>query len=205
MGWMFIAALPAVWAATVAPAVAQTPQPGAAPSPERPAPAASARPKSPPQPEQKQGIDLFLGTWQFVWAGRETPINAGPRSGTATFTRIGSSEFMEIRIEGRSEAGSAFKEAAVAGWNAGQKTMAFHERFANGAEALSVGEWATPLAIHVDVQPIRVAGATWLVRRTYNITAAHSFDVVEELSVDGGPFQRLGKGEFTRKGGPPTP
>jgi hypothetical protein len=183
-------------------AAAQTPE---RQTPDRPATAAPGRAKSPPQPEQTQGIDFFLGAWNFEWAGRETPLNAGPRSGSATFGRIGTTEFMDIRIEGRSEAGAAFKEAAVAGWNTAQKTMAFHERFANGAEALSVGEWATPLAIHVDVQPIRVAGATWRVRRTYNITAAHSFDVVEELSVDGGPFQRLGKGEFTRKGAAPAP
>jgi len=154
--------------------------------------------KSPPQPQQTQGLDYFIGTWEFSWIGRESPVTAGPRSGTATFTRIPGADFLDMQIQGKSETGAAFKEAAVLGWNAAQHSVAIRERLPNGAEILSIGEWATPLAIHVDVQPVRIGNATYRIRRTYNIGAAHAFDVVDELAVDAGPFQRLGKAEFTR-------
>ena len=173
---------------------------------QRAAPAQPTRAsKSPPQPQQTQGLDYFLGTWEFSWIGRESPVTAGPRSGTATFTRIPGSDFLDIQIQGKSETGAAFKEVAVLGWNAAQHSVAIRERLPNSTEILSIGEWATPLAIHVDVQPVRIGNATYRIRRTYNIGAAHAFDIVDELAVDSGPFQRLGKAEFTRSAGGPRP
>lgn len=163
-----------------------------------PPPQSSRASKSPPQPVQTQGIEYFVGTWEFSWIGRESPVTAGPRSGTATFTRTPGSDFLDILIQGKSETGTAFKESAVLGWNAAQRSVAIRERLPNGTDVLSVGEWATPLAIHVDVQPVRIGNSIYRIRRTYNIGAAHAFDIVDELAVDSGPFQRLGKAEFTR-------
>jgi hypothetical protein len=164
----------------------------------QPAPPRQSRAPSPPQPQQAQGPEYFLGTWEFSWIGRESPVTAGPRSGTATFTRIPGSDFLSMQIDGKSETGAAFKETAVLGWNAAQRSIAIRERLPNGTDVLSIGEWATPLAIHVDVQPVRIGSSTYRIRRTYNIGAAHAFDIVDELAVDGGPFQRLGKAEFTK-------
>lgn len=170
----------------------------AAPAPQGATPPSTRASKSPPQPQQTQGVEYFVGTWDFSWIGRESPVTAGPRTGTATFTRIPGSDFLNIQIEGKSETGAPFKETGAFAWHAGQRSVALRERLPNGTDILGVGEWATPLAIHVDVQPVRIGNATYRIRRTYNIGAAHAFDVVDELAVDGGPFQRLGKAEFTR-------
>ena len=36
---------------------------------------------TPPQPQQKQGVDYFAGSWHMEYLGRESPISAGPRAG----------------------------------------------------------------------------------------------------------------------------
>jgi hypothetical protein len=180
------------------PAIAQERRPEAQAQTARSVSPSQAQSKSPPQPQQKQGLEYFLGTWSFKWTGRESPITVGRRNGVATFVRIENSNFMEFRLEGRSEDGTAFKDTTIVGWNAEQKTMAFRERLANGIEVLSIGEWAIPLAIHLDIQPVRIGQSVFRLRRTYNIGAVHAFDVVDDLATDDGPYQRLGKSEFTR-------
>jgi hypothetical protein len=55
---------------------------------------------TPPQPQQKQGVEYLLGSWTFTWTGRESPLTAGPRTGTITFTRKGTANGLEIRTEG---------------------------------------------------------------------------------------------------------
>jgi hypothetical protein len=155
---------------------------------------------TPPQPQQKQGVEYFVGAWDFTWTGRESPISTGPRVGTMSFTRPGAGATLEIRTEGKSEdTGTAFKESASAEWNDAQKTLTLKERLATGAELAGVGNWSSPLSIRYESQPARIGAQTVRVRRTYSILSAQSFTVAEEISIDGGPFQRLGNGAFSKK------
>ena len=155
---------------------------------------------SPPQPQQQQGVEYFGGSWRFTWTGRESPITAGPRSGTVSFTRIGDSNFLEVRAEGSSDGGGVYKESGVIGWYPDKKILAYNERLAAGVEILSLGDWSSPIAIHFDASPVRVEGKTLRLRRTYSIVSAQSFLVTEDLSMDGGPFVRLGSGDFKKSG-----
>jgi hypothetical protein len=155
---------------------------------------------TPPQPQQKQGVEYFAGTWEFTWTGRESPLTSGPRAGTVTFTRPGNGSTLEIRSEGKSEdTGAAFKESGSAQWNEADKTMTFKEKLASGTELTGVGSWASPLSIRYESQPARVGKQTVRIRRTYLILSAQSFTVAEEMSIDGGPFQRLGNGAFSKR------
>jgi hypothetical protein len=45
---------------------------------------------------------------------------------------------------------------------------------------------------------VRTGSQTIRVRRTYMIVSAQSFTLAEEMSVDGGPFQRLGNATFSK-------
>lgn len=155
---------------------------------------------TPPQPQQKQGVEYLAGTWDFTWTGRESPVTTGPRVGTTTFTRRGASNTLDIRVEGKSEdTGAAFKESGSAEWDDAQKTLTFKETLANRTELAGVGNWSSPLSIRYESQPARVGKQSVRVRRTYQILSAQSFTVAEELSIDGGPFQRLGNGAFSKK------
>lgn len=153
---------------------------------------------SPPQPQQQQGLEYFEGTWNFSWVGRESPITAGPRTGTANFTRIGQSNFMSLQVEGKVDGGGAFKENGVVAWSPDKKLLVVHEKTATNAELLSLGDWSSPLSIRFDTEPLRVQGKTIKLRRSYSILSASSFSVKEELSTDDGPFVRLGVGNFTK-------
>lgn len=82
---------------------------------------------SPPQPQQAQGLDYFIGDWTFTWVGRESPITAGPREGMLSYARKGTSG-MELRAEGRIDGGAAFTETGTAEWHAEKKTMTWVER-----------------------------------------------------------------------------
>jgi hypothetical protein len=154
----------------------------------------------PPQPQQKQGVEYFVGTWDFTWTGRESPITAGPRAASVSFTRRGTSNTLDIRTEGKLEdGGAAFKESGSAEWNEADKTLAMKETLANGAQLAGTGNWSSPLAIRYESQPTLVGKQTVKVRRTYQIISATSFTVAEEVSIDGGPFQRLGNGTYGKK------
>jgi hypothetical protein len=153
---------------------------------------------SPPQPRQAQGLGYFIGTWNFSWSGRESALTAGPRSGTITFTRVGDTNFLDVRAEGTVEGAGAFKESAVAAWNETGKTFVLQEKLVNNVDMLSVGDWSSPIAIRFDAQPIRAGGQLLRLRRIYNIVSERSFSVTEEISTDGGPFVRLGTGDFKK-------
>src|SRR5712691_10190296 len=53
------------------------------------------------QPHVEQRIDYFVGRWTFDYVGAEyPPLSAGSRSGTATFTRTGASNFVTGALDG---------------------------------------------------------------------------------------------------------
>jgi hypothetical protein len=163
-----------------------------------PSPQGPGRRGSPPQPQQPQGLQYFAGTWTFTWTGRESPLTAGPRTGTSTFTPIGASNFLTIKTSGKTDSGAAFEEAGMLGWSDARKVVAVHERLGTGSEMLSLGDWSSPLSIRFDSSPVQVKSQTIRLRRVYSILSAVSFEVTEEMSVDGGAFQRLGNGEFVK-------
>jgi len=166
-------------------------------TPVRPTGGILGRP-SPPQPVQKQGVEYFVGTWNFKWTGRESAFTPGPRTGTVTFTRLGDTPFLEFQANGTAEGVGAYTESGTLGWQATRQVVALHERLWGNVEILSVGDWSSPISIRFDSSPVRVKNQTLRLRRTYGIVSVSSFTVSEELSVDGGAFVRLGGGVFTK-------
>jgi hypothetical protein len=145
--------------------------------PPPPAPPGKRR-VSPPQPQQVQGVDYLAGTF--------------------TFARRNAGSVLDLRVEGTAESGTPFKETGTAEWDAANKTLTLIERLATGVELRSVGDWSSPIGIRAESDPVKVGAETVKVRRLYNILSAESFMVTEEISVNGGPYQRLGNGRFQR-------
>jgi len=185
-----------VFAAIALAAAAFVPD-SSAQEPTPPAPPGKRR-VSPPQPQQVQGVDYLAGTWRVTWTGRESPVTSGPRSGTVTFARRGSGSVLDLRVEGTVDSGAPFKETGTAEWDAAKKTLTLVERLATGVELRSIGDWSSPIGIRAESDPVKVGTETVKVRRLYNILSAESFMVTEEISVNGGPYQRLGNGRFQR-------
>ena len=155
---------------------------------------------SPPQPQQKQGVDYFVGTWSFNWTGRESPVTAGPREGTTTFGRQATGSTLDIRSEGKiADTNGTFKESGTAEWDDARKAFAFKETLANGTVLVGNGDWSSPLSIRYESQPAQAGKQSVRIRRTYLILSAQSFSIAEEISIDGGPFQRLGNGLYTKQ------
>jgi hypothetical protein len=177
---------------------AQTAPAGQAPgNPQQPPPQGGRR-SSPPQPQQEQSPDYFVGTWSFEWLGRESELTAGPRTGTVTFTRD-KDGVLTFKSASKTDTGSTIAESGTMTWNPTDKTLAFAEKLADGTSVTGTGNWSSPLAIRYESQPVTVKGQSLRLRRIYSIVAAKSFRVAEELSTDGGPFQRLGSGSYTKK------
>jgi hypothetical protein len=152
---------------------------------------------SPPQPQQKQGLEYFAGSWTFSFAGRESPLTAGQRSGTVTYT-LGDRELAMV-LKGAIDGGGEYQETATLTWDAEKKQLHLRERM-GGATLVSVGDWSSPIAITVESQPVTVKGQAVKLRRFYSILSATSFSIVEEISVDGAAYVRIGKGDFVRAG-----
>jgi hypothetical protein len=161
-------------------------------------PAGRGRRVSPPQPQQQPGVEYFVGAWTFTWTGRESPVSTGPRTGTLTFVRKGTSDILDMRTEGTTESGTAYKETGTAEWNARTKTMTFYERLTTGVELRSIGDWSSPIGIRAESESTKTESQTFRVRRLYSILSAQSFMVAEEISIDGKPYQRLGNGRFQK-------
>jgi hypothetical protein len=198
---VFQATLPS--AAQQPPAAGQQPPAGQPPpagrgTGQRPAGPLVGRRVSPPQPQQKQGADYFAGSWTFTWTGRESPVTPGPRGGTVTFARGSAPNHLDLRVEGKVEEGPDFKESGTLDWDEAKKAIVLKERLSNGTEIQGTGDWASPLGIKYESQPVKVGNQTIKLRRTYAILSAASFTVAEEISIDGGPFQRLGNGSFSK-------
>lgn len=105
---------------------------------------------------------------------------------------------MTLEVHGNVDGGGPFKENSVLAWDADKKLLVVHEKTANEAEILSLGDWSSPIGIRFDTQPLVVQGKTIKLRRSYTILSATSFTVKEELATGDGPFIRLGVGSFTK-------
>lgn len=165
-------------------------------------PPASRRPEQQrrvvPQPQQKQSLDYFVGRWNFKWIGRESPLGSGdPREGAATFKMVPDGKALDGVIEGKSDAGS-FRESALIRFDEEKKTLTLSERRSNGLEIQSTGDWTHAILIRFDPVTLNVKGQTVRLKRTLTPISAYSFTLIEELSVEGGPFERLGQATFTK-------
>jgi hypothetical protein len=154
--------------------------------------------QSPPQPQQKPGLDYFAGTWRFTWTGRETPLTPGPRSGQALFARGSAPANMTVTVTGSVDEGAAYKESGTLTWDETKKSLTIVDKLAGGSEVRGTADWSSPIGMTLDSAPISVKGQTLKVRRTYSILSPTSFSVMEELSTNNGPYQRVGVGSFTK-------
>jgi hypothetical protein len=152
---------------------------------------------SPPQPQQKQGLEYFAGTWNFTYSGRESLLTSGQRSGVVTYALSGST--LTMTLKGTVDGGGSYEETGTATWDAEKKQLHFREQI-GGVTLASTGDWSSPIAISVESQPVTVKGQTVKFRRFYSILSATSFSVVEEVAIGGGAFMRVGKGDFVRAG-----
>jgi hypothetical protein len=157
-----------------------------------------------PQPQQKQSPQYFVGRWTFNWLARESPLGpSGPVDGTITYSFGPDQKTLQCQIEGRSETGNIHGSARIT-FDETAKVLAYDERLSNGIQIKSVGDWSSPISIRFKIEPIRAAGHTLDLRRTISIISAFSYKVTEELSTDGGPYERLGQGLFTKALDPGT-
>jgi hypothetical protein len=151
------------------------------------------------QPQQKQSIDYFVGTWSYKYIGRESALAAAPREGTITFTKGADGKSAVGTGTGKHDAG-AFKESLTLVFDEAAKQLTATETTAAGVKLTSKGDWSSPIAIRFTFDKVNAKGQTLQLRRTISVVAAHSFTVTEELSEDGGPFVRLGNAVYSKVG-----
>jgi hypothetical protein len=150
------------------------------------------------QPQVDQRVDYFVGRWTFEYLGGEfPPLSAGTRTGTATFTRSGTSDFIVGQIDGE-VAGKRYQERMSIGFDPATKMLAVVERRADATELMSVANWQSPLAISFHTSPVQANGRTYQLKRVISVFSDVAFDVTEDFSVDGGPFRRLGNARYTK-------
>jgi len=150
------------------------------------------------QPRVEQRIDYFTGRWTFEYTGGEfPPLSSGGRGGTVTFARSGASNFVTGRVDG-DVLGKKYQETLSIGFDPSTRTVVYVERRQDGTELVSLGNWQSPLAIAFQTSPLQTGGKTYQLRRTISVISDSAFDVVEEFSVDGSAFRRLGNAHYTK-------
>jgi hypothetical protein len=149
------------------------------------------------QPQVAQRADYFVGRWRFEYLGGEfPPLSAGTRTGTATFTAT-SAHFLSGLIE-NDLGNKKTQDRMTIGFDPDTKMLAVVERRADQIELISVASWQSPLAITFTTSPITSGGRTYQLRRAIQVLNEVSFDIVEEFSVDGGAFRRLGNARYSK-------
>jgi|SRR2546427_1680408 len=142
-------------------------------------------------------LDYFAGEWSFEMTARESPFGpGGSLKGTASFTPVLENRFLESRLECKVDAG-LFQKSGFIGYDFGNKTYTFFENLPGGIASFSAGQWVGP-AIRAESAPLQVKDQTYRLRRVLSVVSDNSFTVKDEFSVDGGPFQRLGNGTFSK-------
>ena len=150
------------------------------------------------QPQVVQRADYFVGRWTFEYLGGEfPPLSAGSRTGTATFTKTGSSNFVSGVVE-NDLGGKKSQDRITLGFDPETRMLAVVERRSDQTELISVASWQSPLAISFTTSPVVSGGRTYQLRRVIQVLNEQSFDIVEEFSVDGGVFRRLGNARYSR-------
>ena len=151
------------------------------------------------QPQVAQRADYFVGRWSFEYLGGEfPPLSAGSRTGTATFIKTGTSNFVNGVIE-NDLGGRKSQDRLTIGFDPETKMLAVVERRADQTELISVASWQSPLAISFTTSPVVSGGRTYQLRRVIQVLNEQSFDIVEEFSIDGGAFRRLGNARYSRE------
>ena len=151
------------------------------------------------QPQVEQRADYFVGRWTFEYLGGEfPPLSAGTRTGTATFTKTGASNFISGVIE-NDLGGKKSQDRITLGFDPETKMLAVVERRADQTELISVASWQSPLAITFTTSPVTSNGRTYQLRRVIQVLNDVSFDIVEEFSMDGGAFRRLGNARYSKE------
>ena len=153
---------------------------------------------SPPQPHQDPSLEYFLGRWTFSWNGRESELGGGPRTGTTTFERTANARVASVRTEGVADAGGAYLESGTAEWRPAETKLAITEQLSNRITLSCLGDWSSSIAIRFECQPVTIGQTRLTLKRTLNIVSAGSFNVVDELSTNGGPMMRLGTAVFRK-------
>ena len=146
----------------------------------------------------QQGIDYFVGRWRFDYVGGEfPPLSAGSRTGTIAFARTGVSNFAVGQIDG-DLLGTTYQERLSIGIDPDTDALVFPERRADGTELVSLGNWRSPLAIVFQTAPVQTSDRTYQLRRVISVVSESAFELIEEFSVDAGPYRRLGNAHYTK-------
>lgn len=148
-------------------------------------------------PEQK--LDYFVGQWRFEMIARDSPLGPGGNlEGQMTFDRILDGKFLESRFEAKAGK-DVLQGGGFIGFDSGSSLYTYFEHRNNGVALFNTGTWTGP-GIRLEAVPVRVNGQTFRLRRVISVVSQNTFTLVEEFSQDGGPFQRLGNGIFTKIG-----
>lgn len=154
-----------------------------------------------PQPQIEPRIGYFSGRWRFQYTGGEfPPLSVGTREGTISFEPLPAGPF----VRGRAESdlyGERYEEAWTIGFDHATRSVLWLEERPDGRTLTALGNWTSPIAITFVTAPMEADGRVHVMRRVVRTTSDTAFAVVDEFSVDGGPFRRLGNGSYLRIGG----
>lgn len=151
------------------------------------------------QPQQKQSIDYFVGTWSYKYVGRESNIAPAPREGTITFTKNADGKSVTGVGTGKHDAG-AYKDGMNIVFDEATKMLTVTETTAGNVKLTSRGDWSSPISIRFSFDAVNAKGQKLQLRRTLSVVAAHSFTITDELAEDSGPFVRLGNAVYSKVG-----
>lgn len=153
-----------------------------------------------PQPRVEPRVGYFSGAWRFEYTGGEfPPLSVGTREGVVTFEPLPAGPFVRGRVESDLY-GEPYEETWTIGFDEATRAVVWVERRPDGGALTALGNWTSPIAITFLTAPMEADGRVHVLRRVVRTTSDSAFAVVDEFSVDGGPFRRLGAGSWLRIG-----
>ena len=151
-----------------------------------------------PQPQVEPRVGYFSGAWRFEYTGGEfPPLSVGTREGVVTFEPLPAGPFVRGQVEG-DLSGEPYDETWTIGFDEATRAVVWIEQRPDGSTLTALGNWTSPIAVTFLTAPLEADGRVHVLRRVVRTTSDSAFSVLDEFSVDGGPFRRLGAGSWLR-------
>ncbi len=162
--------------------------------------AAQAEPQMPKPGPEHQRLHYFVGNWYTEVETKPGPMGPGGKTTITEHTEMLGDFFVIFHRDERDATGSV-KEIGIMGYDPEQKVYTYEQFSDQGERVTATGTVSgdTWVLLAPATAAAKEGGKRLKVRFTLKEVSPTSSTSTEEVSIDGGPWTKIGEGKATKK------